>query len=540
MSRSQLPVRVRKPLLDVPQLRVHCAQRVAAGEAVQTVDMLLDIVEALTDRLTRVEQRLDLLLAERYSRKSERLSSAQLQLALGSIQPPFLLAESDSQDNLPSVPDATAQPSVQPVRRRRVRKLRSGHLPAHLPRTHLVSEPSAQELCCVKCGEQKKPMGTEHSEVLEWEPGGFRVEVTERRKYACKSCESGVVIGPAPVRVIDGAMPGPGLLSEVLVCKGSDHIPMERQSRIFRHRYGVPISASTLGAWFAQSLDLLAPLGERLGQLCLSRMRLSVDDTGLQVLDRSDSRGIKRGHLWPFRSDSEVYFVYTPSWEGKPIQELLKDFHGTLQTDGFSGLDPLYRKPGAPIRAGCLAHLRRKFLQAFELGDARAAGPLSVIQKIYKIERQMSEKGLDAEARQRRREECSRPLMTALRTQVDQLSYESPPKTPMGRAITYALRQWDTLTVFLRDGALRPDNNAVENSLRPIAIGRKNWLFAGSDEGAKRLATLYTLLGSCQLAEIADPWAYLRDVLSKLSHSWPHSRLDELLPQQWKQSQVPA
>lgn len=178
--------------------------------------------------------------------------------------------------------------------------------------------------------------------------------------------------------------------------------------------------------------------------------------------------------------------------------------------------------------------MRRKFVNAFELGDLRAAGPLALIQKIYAVEKKASEEALDAAARQRRRDPFSRPLMTELRRQVDLLSFQSPPKTPLGRAITYALRQWETLTVFLDDGALRPDNNAVENTIRPVALGRRNWLFAGSDEGAKRLAILYTLLGSCQIAGIADPWAYLRDVLDKLSHNWPHARLDELLPQQWK------
>lgn len=533
MSRSLVSLDARKSRLDVPKLRAYCAERVAAGEAAQTVDLLLDVIEALTERMNRLEQQVDRLLHDRYSRKSERLSSSQLTLALDAVAIPLRLPEPDSQDSTAST-DPTPAPLARPPRTRPARKLRGDALPAHLPRKPGISEPTAEQLCCTACGTRKKFIGSVKSQILEWEPGSFFVQEIERHKYACATCESGVVIGPAPVRVLDGALPGPGLLAEILVRKGSDHCPVERQSRIFTNRCGVPLSPSTLGAWFSRSLDLLAPLYRRIGERCLTRSHLGVDDTGLAVLDRSDSRGIKRGHLWPFRSDSEVYFVYTPSWQGKPIQELLKDFHGTLQTDGFSGLDALYRRPGAPIRAGCLAHLRRRFVNAFELGDLRAAGPLLLIQKLYAVEKKASEDALDAAARQRRREEFSRPLMTALRAQVDSLCYHAPPKTPLGRAITYALRQWDTLTVFLDDGALRPDNNDVENTIRPVALGRRNWLFAGSDEGAKRLAILYTLLGSCQLAGIADPWAYLRDVLSKLSHNWPQSRLDELLPQSWK------
>ena len=239
------------------------------------------------------------------------------------------------------------------------RNLVSGQLPAHLPRIVTLSEPPEPERCCAECGADKKRIETESSEVLEWEPGGFCVEVTERRKYACRACESGVVIGPPPVRVIEGALPGPGLLSELVVRKIEDHCPLQSQSRIFSGRFSVPISHSTLGDWFGQTAELLSPVAQRLGALCLSRWHISLADTGLPVLDRNDSRGIKRGHLWPLISESEVSFVYTPSWQGKPIQELLKDFTGTLQTDGFAGLDALYRRPseGMPSRSDLAALL---------------------------------------------------------------------------------------------------------------------------------------------------------------------------------------
>jgi transposase len=530
VPKALLPLRSRKPPLNVAELRSVCAQRVAAGEAEQTVDLLLDIVEHLVERLDRLELQVKRLQHDHYARKSERLSTGQLLLALGETPAPLPLPPADPQS--PTAEPKALAPGHKEQRGQR--KLVSGRLPAHLPRIMMTSDPPACDLSCAECGAAKKLIGTETSEILEWEPGGFRVQVFERRKYACRTCQSGVVIGPAPVRVIEGALPGPGLIAELIVRKMDDHCPVERQSRIFSGRFGVPLSPSTLGDWFSESAELLSPVAKRIGEKCLSRPRLGLDDTGLPVLDGRDSRGIKKGHLWPFVSESEVLFVYTPSWQGKPIQELLKDFKGTLQTDGFAGLDALYCRPNAPIRAGCLAHLRRKFVQAFELGDVRASPPLLLIQKLYAIERQASEDALDAASRQRRREEFSRLLMAELRSQVDKLSYQAPPKTPLGRAITYALRQWDTLTVYLDDGALPIDNNHTERSLRPVGLGRRNWLFAGSDDGAKRLATLYTILGSCKLAGIADPWAYLRDVLDKLSRNWPYSRLDELLPQAWK------
>jgi transposase len=384
-------------------------------------------------------------------------------------------------------------------------------------------------------------MGSEPSEVLEWEPGGFVVEVTERRKYACGRCQSGLVIGPAPDRVLDGAMPGPGLLAEVVVRKVKDHCPLERQSRIFGERFGVPLCASTLGEWLAGAAEVLAPLAARLREQGLRSRHLSLDDTPVRVLDPAHEKGVKRGHLWSFVSDAPLcFYLYTPSWSGGPIQELLGDYQGTLQSDGYAGLDPLYRKEMAPKRAGCLAHARRKFVQALEAGDLRAAAPLHWMQKLYAVERQAKREGLDAAGRHKLRQTASVPLMEKLHAELLSLGAQAPPKTPLGQAITYALRQWPTLQVFLWDGAQPIDNNHTERTLRPIAVGRKNWLFAGSDEGARRLAILYTLVQSSALCGISDPWHYLRDVLQKLSRGWPQSRLDELLPLAWHATHPPT
>jgi transposase len=370
--------------------------------------------------------------------------------------------------------------------------------------------------------------------VLEWEPGGFRVEVTERRKYACRACQSGVVMGPGPERVLEQAMPGAGLLAELVVRKIKDHCPLERQSRIFSERFGVPLSASTLGEWMAGSAEVLAPVARRIREQALSRTHLSTDDTPVRVLDPGHPKGVKRGHLWALCSDGpEVAFEYTPDWNGEPICQLLAGYGHTLQSDGYAGLDTLYKKESGPVRAGCLAHARRKFVVALDAGDLRAAVPLRLIQKVYALERQATQAGCDAAERLRRRQQHSAPLMTQLRQQAEALGAQAPPKTPLGRAITYLLRQWEPLTVFLRDGELRPDNNHTERQLRPVALGRKNWLFAGSDEGARRLAVLYTVVGSCEAAGIRDPWQYIRDVLTKLSRGWPQSRLDELLPLRW-------
>ncbi len=533
MSRTPLTLfgPSRKAPLDVRGLRAHCQQRVAAGEAAETVDLLLDLVEALAARVEQLEQRVARMAQAQWGRQSERLSKAQLALALGESSPQAALPPA-ADENARADGDGDSEP---PAPARRLARKKTRQIPAHIPRVTILSEPSEAQRMCSGCGHAKHLIGSESSEVLEWEPGGFRVEVTERRKYACRDCESGVVMGPGPSRVLPQAMPGAGLLAEVVVRKIKDSCPLDRQSRIFSERFGVPLSPSTLGDWLAGTADVLAPIARRLREQGLQSTHLSFDDTPIRVLDPAHPNGVKRGHLWSFVSDAPlVFYEYTPTWSGGPIQTLLSDYVGTLQSDGYSGVNALYKKESAPTRAGCLAHARRKFHVAYQAGDLRAAGPLRVIQRLYAIERRAKHDGCDAAERQRRRQAESQPLMQRLHDELQRLGAQAPPKTPLGQAITYALRQWPTLTVFVHDGAQRIDNNHTERTLRPVAIGRKNWLFAGSDDGARRLAILYTLVGSAEQAGLRDPWHYLRDVLHKLSQGWLHSRLDDLLPLSWQ------
>lgn len=521
---AELVLRAKKGPFDMAALRAHCHERVAQGHAEKTVDLLLDLVESLAERVDRLEQQVARLGRDRWGRSSERLSEAQLSLSLLQAPPcvPLLMPEKQ---------EAEAPPKKQRPQKRTLR-----HIPAHIPRITTLSEPEEAQKRCSDCGQDKSCFGSERSEVLEWEPGGFRVEVTERRKYACRACQSGVVIGPGPDRVLDGALPGPGLIAEVVVRKIEDHCPLERQSRIFSERFRVPLSPSTLGDWIAGAAEVLRPLARRLREQALLREHLSLDDTPVRVLDKAHEKGVKRGHLWSFLSDGPMcFYEYTPDWKGGPIRELLADYGGTLQSDGYAGLDALFtKKESAPVRAGCMAHARRKFHRAYEQGDLRAAAPLMLYKKLYQVERQATLERVDPTERRRRRQEQSVPLMSSLFEQIEALSCVAVPKSPLGQACTYALRQWPTLWVYLSDGALGIDNNPTERTLRPIAVGRKNWLFAGSDEGAERLAVLYTLVTSSKLAGLLDPWAYLRDVLQKLSRGHPQSRIDELLPLHWK------
>lgn len=519
----------RKAPLDVAGLRAHCQQQIAAGQAAQTAELLLDLVDSLAQRVDQLELRLARMAQAQWGRRSEKISVAQLVLALGQPPPVPQLAPPQPAPDCAEAPAQPLPPSRPPAPKRKSRQI-----PAHIPRTITFSEPPQDQLTCPDCGAPKTLIGTLCSEVLQWEPGGFVAAATHRHKYACRPCQSGVVIGPAPVRVLEQALPGAGLLAEVVVRKIKDHCPLERQSRIFTHRFGVPLSASTLGEWTSGTAQVLLPVAQRIRERGLLSAHLSLDDTPIRVLDPAHPKGVKRGHLWAFVSDEpSVFYEYTPSWHGEPIRLLLQNYQGTVQGDGYSGLNELFTKEPAPLRAGCLTHARRKFVNAYQAGDLRAAVPLQLIQQIYAVEQRATQDGCNPEQRLQRRQQLSKPLMQKLGEQLLLLQGQTPPKTPLGQALTYARRQWETLTLFLTDGALRPDNNHTERALRPIGVGRKNWLFAGSDEGARTLAILYTVVGSCEQAGLPDPWHYLRDVLDKLSRGWPHCRLDELLPLAW-------
>jgi len=511
-------------------LRTYCKQRVEQGEAEQLIDPLLDLIEQMNERLVRLEHRVTQLQKSLYGSKRERVSSGQLQLAL------MQLPEHEGLTQLPAELDA--DPPQPKVRAKRPRTPR--HIPPSIPRRTILSEPPQASKWCNDCQCDKKYMGSQYAEVLEFKPGEFFVERTDRRKYACPKCQSGVVIGPGPHRVLDQAMPGPGLVAEVVVRKYADHCPLQRQSRIFCQRYGITLSASTLGDWVGGAAHMLEPLYKELLRCAVSRGHLSVDDTPVRVLDPAHEKGIKRGHLWSIVSDEEVVYFYTPTWHGEPLVKLLEDFDGVLQSDGYSGLNKLYQRiERPPKRAGCWAHARRKLVRALEAGDARAAVPLALIRKLYKIEAQATDAGMDHGARLFLRQSQSAPVMAQLEQVLHRMSAQAPPKTLLGQAVGYALRQWTTLQTFLHDGAVCIDNNHVERTLRPIAQGRHNWLFGGSDEGARWLAIHQTLIGTCLLLGVRDPWEYLRDVLTKLSRRWPQSRLAELLPGPWLAAQAP-
>jgi transposase len=369
--------------------------------------------------------------------------------------------------------------------------------------------------------------------MLDWVPATFRVLVQVREKYACSLCREGVAIAPVPDRVINGGLPSAGLLGHVLVAKFRDHLPLNRQVAIFQ-RAGVELAPSTLCGWVREGAELLEPIARAIHARALGAHALQIDDTGLRVLDRSHPDGVRRGHLWGMVGDRQwASFHYTPTWEGKAARALVEDRVGWLQADGYAGFGELFKRQGATaIEVGCMAHVRRRFTEALEGGDLRAAIAVEKIRKLYRVERAAREAGLDPPATLALRQEESKSVVDGLGRWIAEVYDTVPPKSPLGKALYYTVGRWQTLVRFLEDGALEIDNNGVERALRAACVGRKNWMFAGSDEGAKRAAILYTVISTAVLFGV-EPWAYVRDLLDKISSGFPQRQIAELLPDAW-------
>jgi len=505
----------------------------AKGQGDELVRVACELLGQMHDHARRLEARVAQLLLQTYGRRSEQIDPRQLALLIQAVAK--AVAEPASEPASPP-PAAAGEASSTP----KVRSKPTGRrpLPAALPRERVVYTPPS--LACPCCGSERVKIGEETSEMLDWSPATFRVLVHAREKYACGRCKEGVEIAPAPDKVIGGGLPGSGLVAQVVVAKYRDHLPLERQAQIYR-RSGVELSPSTLGDWVTAAVTLLSPLSELIFARALSAHTLQVDDTKLRVLDRSDPRHIKRGHQWVLVGDRRwIAFAYTETWEGKAARKLVDKRVGWLQADGYAGFAELFTRPRATaIEVGCMAHARRKFVDALKGGEARAAVAVEIFQRLYRVEREAKDQRLDPEATCALRQKRSAPILDELGRWIAATHPLAPPRSPLGKAIYYTVKRWKQLSRFMEDGALDIDNTAAERALRMVALGRANWMFAGSDAGARRAAVLYTVIATA-VAWGVEPWAYVRDLLDKLSGRWLNSRLPELLPDTWRDAHPEA
>lgn len=529
----------RSKLIDIDKTIADLARVFDEGGRDEGLAVMREMFERVMRRNAELELEVMRLIKKHLGQTSERVSREQLAFLFE------LLGEADRPADAPLSPpdvapvgDDAPEPPATKKRKHRGR----GALPDSLRREEIVHTIPDGERACLICGGDRVCIGHETSERVQFKPAELYVEVHKREKLACGACEKDVSVAAAPAAVISKGRPGASLLARVVAGKYVDHEPLHRMSRMIE-RLGLKISVSTLADWVAAGALALEPIAKLIREKVLSAHVMNADDTGLKVLDEKAPGGAKRGHLWFYVGDSTHCAVaYTPDWckEGPGVFLSMRE-GGWLVADAYKGWDHLYKRAEHPLtEVGCWAHARRAFVELADRGEARAAVLLHHVQKLYEVERISKAANETHEERLVRRKRDSTPIIEEIRRWCVATSGSEPPKSELARATGYIVNQWKALSRFLEDGALPLDNTLVERALRGVSIGRKNYLFAGSDQGAMTAATIYTLVATCKLCGV-EPVAYLTDVLTKIeTGSWPHGRLGELLPDEWAKTAPPS
>lgn len=465
-----------------------------------------------------LRHKLDVLCRRLFGKKSDKVDPNQLRLALE------LVGSETGTESEPVEADSGEGPRRERRRSRRRRATGRQELPGELPRRVVVRDvPEGERVC--ECGSEKRVIGEDVSEKLEYVPSSFHVVQTRRVKRACPKGH-GVSVGPSPVQAVEKSLAAEGLLAHVVVSKYADHLPLHRQAGILA-RSGVRLPRSTLCDWVADVAKATSPIVEHMKTELVATSYLQTDDTPVVVLKREV--GNFKGRLWAYLDPLGRQVVYdaTPTHEAKGPEAFLSGFSGYLQADAYTGYDGLYRS-GAVVEVACWAHARRRVREALD-NDPRAALLLALIQELYRVESDGKE--LSPEERRALRQERSAPVLARIEALRTGLEAEVLPKSPLGEALRYMGNQWEALERYLEDGHLAIDNNAAESQLRIVAVGRKNWLFAGSLDGAKWAAILFSLVQSCRLVGV-DPFVYFRDVLMRLP-THPQRLISQLTPRRW-------
>jgi transposase len=500
----------------------------------ETLKAMLLAERVLNERLRQIIKEMQ---RHRFGRRAETLPEDQMLLGLEDVE------QNVASDAAKEAAKADGlSPTDRQVRAHK-RRTNRGTLPAHLPRIETVVD-IADKICRCCSGELHR-IGEDTSERLDMVPAQFRVLVTIRPKYACRACEDGIVQALAPARLIEGGMPTEATIAQVLVSKYADHLPLYRQAQIYARQGGIDLDRSTLADWVGHAAWHLQPLHERLLVKLRQMPRLFADETTMPVLDPGRGR-TKTGQLWAYAADDRpwggsdppgVVYVYAPDRKAERPIAHLEGFKGILQVDGYAGYRKLAERGDVRL-AFCWAHVRRKFYELAAPGPAPIASEaLQHIGALYAVEKDI--RGLSAEERRLVRQQKSRLLIDALEAWLRSKLGLISQKGKLAEAIRYALSRWEGLSLFVDDGRIELDNNTVERSIRPIALNRKNALFAGSDGGAEHWATVASLIETCKLNEI-DPLAYLTDVLTKIANGHPNSDIDQLLPWAYRRQALEA
>ncbi len=481
-----------------------------------TYDELLAAYQAQQAQIYLMTEELRQLKRLIFGSKRERFVPAEngSQIALG------LIPESDE----PTVLSETEQVTYS---RKKSKAKHTPHgrspLPAHLPRKEIIIEPEEDT-------SGMKRIGEETTEELEYTPPTLHVNRYIRPKYAHPNGE-GVLVGLLPTRPVEKGKFGPGLLAHLAISKYVDHLPLYRQRKQFL-RQKVDLSASTLGDAIGATCELLNPLYERQRKIIQQAGYLMVDETGIRVQDSETKGKCHRGYFWVYYDPlcPAAFFDYRQTRSRAGPEKMLADFSGYLQTDGYQGYDEIGARKSI-IHVACFAHARRYFSDALPNDAVRAEWMLLRIQKLYEVERKARESGYTHDERYHIRQAEALPVLTEIKEWLDTERQKVVPKSAIGKAVAYMIKYWQRLNVYTTVGMLEIDNNPVENAIRPVALGRKNYLFAGSHDGARRAAIIYSLVVTAQLHGL-EPFEYMRDVIARLPEH-PQKQLDELLPQNW-------
>jgi transposase len=528
------------PVDDLPNdpaalRRMLIAEREAlAAQAVELAAAKAGLVSKALE-IEKLKVQLARLRRQQFGRSSEKIDRIieQLELMLDELEAE---AETGPMTAGPVAGTVTDEDDGAPVR-----KKSSGRrpLPEHLPRREIVHNPNCT---CPACGGAMRKVGEDISEVLDYIPGHFEVVRHIRPALSCRRCESMMQM-PMPSLPVERGRPSAGLLAHILVSKYCDHVPLYRQAGIYA-RDGIDLDRAVMANWVGKSVWITTPLVEAISEHVMAATTLHGDDTPVPVLAPGAGK-TKTGRLWVYLRDERPYagpappaviYRYSPDRKGERPQRHLARFHGFLHADGYAGFGALYQADGdrpAPVtEVFCWAHVRRKFHDLHLVGSPLAKEALDRIGRLFDIERAAT--GLPPALRQRIRQSRALPVIEELAAFFDATLPRLSGKSDLAAAVRYARSRWAALTRYLADGRLEISNNAAERAIRPLALGRKNWLFAGSDTGGDRAAAMYTLIETAKLNGL-DPEAYLRDVLGRIADH-PINRIAELLP--WNIDQV--
>lgn len=526
------------------KLRADFEQLVATGR----VSELVDLASQMVGNALRANDRLIWKQAmSRFPLSSEKMDPKQLSLLIESLAADEAETKSESTKDesvdelVDDIAEAVKKETPEPAAKPRGHGRRK--LPAGLPREVVTTKIPDQDRTCLCCGGLRTTIGFETSEVLELVPAHFKVVVQQREKLACPVCKNGVDTAAATPKLLDKLLAGPVLMTHLVVSKFEDHLPLYRLERLYR-RLGVPIARSTLGGWAGVAANALEPIVDEMWRDLMASFLVHADGTGIRVLDNDAPDGRRVGTMWAHVSEDVaqrvVVFRYAADGTGdEGPWKNLAGRQGYFQADAASIFDRCFDGTVASaVEVGCWAHARRKFFELIET-DSRAAIPMKLIAGLYQVERLADVRELDADARRELRQDKSRRILDRLEKWLDDIRGREPPASAMAKAVNYALNHWDALSRFLEHGRLPLDNTLCEQQIRPVAVGRHNYLFVGGDIGGERAATLYSIIRTCALNGV-NPVEYLVDVFGKLASNWPNRRIGELTPYGWAKAKKAA